>query len=480
MSGSMDMSRMMQMVMSQRVSIDEAIKKIMKKVDAVMIHYIEDCLNCGACAPACPYFAAGPEYSPVNKAEELRKIYRKEMTILGKLLGPIVGAEKPKDEKDMKRLLDVVYACTNCGHCYYTCATGIHSGQMIGLLKSMLTAAGYVPTLLNIFEVMEVQNMFMQVPGLRMVWESALKEAQEKYGAIEFDKPGVDVLFLGWLTDAMMMRGGFIATIGILNKLKDAGIISWTMWKEPLAIRAPMSVVIGRGENAAMVVKRVVEYIEKIKPKYVLMMDGGFPYPQFRFNFYPVIVKTLGRKPEWKIVHITEFLKMLLEEHKIAFKQANDPITWHDPCQMGRHSRVFEAPRIVLKAASKGYRDLPHNREMNYCCGGGGGIGCILKEVRMMMSQVVGQEIRIPPEEEEFERRIEERLKIATRRKAEDIAKSGAKIVLTACPACIETIERGIRWHGPELGAGDVKVMHFSEYVVDKLIAPAPKKSSHH
>jgi len=468
MSGSLDMSRMMQMV--TRTSIDEAIKRAMKKVDAVMIHFLENCLNCGACAPACPYTVAGPQYTPVNKAEELRKIYRKEMTVLGRILGPLVGAEKPKDDKDMRRLMDLVYACTNCGHCYYTCTVGIHSGRMVGMLKSILTAAGYVPTLLNVFEMMEVQGNFMQIPGLRKVWEDALKEAQEKYGEIEFDKEGVDVLFLAWLTDAMMMKEGFVATIGILNKLKDAGIITWTMWKEPLAIRAPMSVVVGRGDNAAAVTRRIAEYIEKIKPKYVVMMDGGFPYPQFRFNMYPTIVKALKKKPAWKIVHITEFLRALLDEGKIKFVKAKDPITWHDPCQLGRHSRVFESPRIVLRAASSGYRDLPHNREMNFCCGGGGGIGCVLREVRMMMSQLVGQEIRVSPEEEEFERRVEERLKMATRRKATDIAASGAKIVLTACPACIETIGRGLRWHGKELGAEDVKVMHISEYLVDKLV----------
>ncbi|ABU82545.1 (Fe-S)-binding protein [Ignicoccus hospitalis] len=479
MSESMDFSRMMQMLMSQKTSIDEAIKKAMKKVDAVMIHYIEDCLNCGTCSPACPYFVAGPQYSPVNKAEELRKIYRREMTILGRLLGPLVGADKPKTEEDMKRLMDLVYACTNCGHCYYTCTVGIHSGTMIGLLKSILTEAGYVPTLLNLFEAIEVQNMHMKIPGLKKVWEDALKEAQEKYGEIEFDKPNVDVFFLSWLTDAMMMREGFIATIGILNKLKEAGLITWTTWREPLGIRSPISVVIGRSENAAAVMRRIVEYIEKIKPKYVVMMDGGFTYPTFRFTMYPTIVKILGKKPEWKVIHITELLAMLLREGKIAFKQVNEPITWHDPCQMGRHSRVFEPPRELLKAASKGYRDLPHNREMNYCCGGGGGIGCILREVRVMMGQLVGQEIRLPPDEEEFERRIEERLKLATRRKVDDIAKSGAKLVLTACPACIETIQRGINWHGKDYGIEDVQVKHISEYLVDKLIAPAPSKPAH-
>jgi Fe-S oxidoreductase len=457
------------MLAQNRMDIDKAIKKAMKNVDAVMLHYLENCLNCGGCAPACPFFEAGPEWSPVNKAEEMRKIYRKEMTIVGKLLGPLVGAEKPRSEEDMKRLLEVAYACTNCGHCYYTCMVGIHSGKVIGLLKSILTNAGYVPTLLNIFEAVEVNNMQMQIPGLRNLWEQAIKQAQEKYGPIEFDKPGVDVLFLAWLTDAFMMMPGFIATIGILNKLKEAGVLTWTMWREPLAMRAPISVVVGRGENAKKVLERVVEYIERIKPKYVVLMDGGYPYPVMRFEMYGVIKKKVGGNPSWKIVHIVELLADLMKEGKIKFKQANDPITWHDPCQLGRHSRVFEPPRELLKAASKGYRDLPHNREMNFCCGGGGGIGCILREVRMMMSQIVGQEIRVSPEEEVFERKVEEKHKVAVRRKMRDVAASGAKIVTTACPACIESLNRGVKWFGQEMGIADVKVMHISEYLVDKL-----------
>jgi heterodisulfide reductase subunit C len=75
------MQQMMKMLQSGKVDLNTAIKKAMKNVDAVMMHYLENCLNCGGCAPACPFFAAGPEYSPVNKAEEVRKIYRKEMTI---------------------------------------------------------------------------------------------------------------------------------------------------------------------------------------------------------------------------------------------------------------------------------------------------------------------------------------------------------------------------------------------------------------
>ncbi len=468
MGGDMDMSKMMEMLASQRTDIKTAIKKMLSKIDAVTIHYIEDCLNCGICAPSCPFYKAGPEYSPVNKAEQVRKIYRKEMTIIGKLLGSLANAWEPKDDADMKKLMDLAYACTNCGHCYYTCAVGIHSGAMVGLLKSMLTAAGYVPTLLNLFEAIEVNNMHMKIPGLAKLWTDAITEAQNKYGEIEFEKKGADIFFMGWLTDAFMMKEGFIATIGILNKLKELGI-SWTMWKEPLAVRAPISVVIGRGENAAQVVSRIAKYIDELKPKYVVLMDGGFPYPVLRFTMYGAIIKALGKKPEWKIIHITELLAELLRAGKIKFKKANDPITWHDPCQMGRHARVFEAPRDLLKAASVGYRDLPHNREMNYCCGGGGGIGCILKEVRLMMSQIVGQEIRISQEEEEFERRVEEKHKIAVRRKMEDIAKVKPKLIATACPACIETINRGIKWFGEELGIADAKAIHISEYLVDKL-----------
>jgi Fe-S oxidoreductase len=469
------MEEMMKMLQSGKVDLDTAIKKAMKNVDAVMMHYLENCLNCGGCAPACPFFEAGPEFSPVNKAEEVRKIYRKEMTIAGKILGRLVGAQKPKEE-DLERLMEIAYACTNCGHCYYTCMVGIHSGKVIGLLKSILTATGNVPTLLNMFEAVELHGMYKQIPGIMNIWNSALETAQKKYGPIEFDKSFKGdnrkipkVLFLSWISDAMMMRNGFIETIGILNKLKEAGIIDWTMWRVPEAFRVPISVVIGRGENAKKVIERVVKYIESIQPDYVMMMDGGYPYPVFRFEMYGVIKKVVGGKPKWKIVHLVELLDDLMKEGKISFEQSDDPITWHDPCQLGRHSKVFEPPRELLKAASSGYRDLPHNREMNYCCGGGGGIGCILREVRMTMSQIVGMEIKLSPKEEEFERKVEEKHLIAVRRKMEDVKNSGAKIVATACPACIETITRGVKHYGKEMGIEDVQVIHISEYLNPRL-----------
>ncbi|ALU11368.1 4Fe-4S ferredoxin [Ignicoccus islandicus DSM 13165] len=474
-----DMNKMMQefieMMQKNKVDLETAIKKAMSKVDAVMLHYLENCINCAGCAPACPFYEVGPEYSPVNKAEEVRKIYRKEMTIAGKILGKLVGAEKPTEE-DIDRLMDLAYACTNCGHCYYTCMVGIHSGKVVGLLKSILTATGNVPTLLAMFEALEVYQMYKQVPGLMQVWQSALEEAQKVAGPIEFDKkfPKEDigkpkVFFLGWLTDAMMMREGFISTIKILNKLKEGGVIDWTMWSVPEGIRAPISVVIGNSENAVKVVSHIAKVIDEYNPDYVVMMDGGFVYPTWRFEMYGTIIKSLGKKPEWKIIHITELLDELLKEGKIKFEKSNDAITWHDPCQLGRHSGVYEPPRNLLKAASTGYRDLPHNREMNYCCGGGGGIGCILREVRLMMSQIVGMDIKIPPKEEEFERNVEKKHLIAVRRKMEDIKKSGADIVATACPACIETIARGVKHYGKEMGISHVKVIHISEYLADKL-----------
>jgi Fe-S oxidoreductase len=87
----------------------------------------------------------------------------------------------------------------------------------------------------------------------------------------------------------------------------------------------------------------------------------------------------------------------------------------------------------------------------------------------MMMGQVVGMEIRLPPKEEEFEKKVERNHLVAVRRKMEDVKKSGAKIVATACPACIETIARGIKHYGKEMDIEDVKVIHISEYLVDKL-----------
>ena len=83
-------------------------------------------------------------------------------------------------------------------------------------------------------------------------------------------------------------------------------------------------------------------------------------YPQFGGNY--------------EVIHHSEYIeKLIYAEHlKITKSGKNDKHTFHDPCYLGRHNRIFDAPRKGLIAAGINYVELDRNRENSYCCGAGG------------------------------------------------------------------------------------------------------------
>jgi heterodisulfide reductase subunit D len=80
----------------------------------------------------------------------------------------------------------------------------------------------------------------------------------------------------------------------------------------------------------------------------------------------------LGKLP-FEVIHITELLAQLIDEKKIAFSEnMNKEITYHDPCFLGRHCKVYDEPRKILESIP-GIRlvEMERNRRWSYCCGGG-------------------------------------------------------------------------------------------------------------
>ena len=441
--------------------VDALINQILGKLDAVQLHFLEDCVGCAACAPACPYYPVGEEYGPVEKAEHARHMYRKEATILGKLLGPLMNAKKPSKPEHLDMLVELVYRCTNCGACYVNCPFGIDSGAIIkGLLAPLVSKAGRLPVLMAVFEAVERKRVFMKIPALRQIWEDVMKKAEQAIGKpLPYEKKGADYYLMVTLADAMFYPG---AVIGAMKILEKAGL-NWTLSREPLAFRPPIGAVVGFSDSAKEVMGFVNEAIESLGVKNVVVLDGGFVYPWMRFQ----LPKVLGKRPSYKVLHITELVVQLLREGRIRLKQTEEPVTWHDPCQLARRSGVTVEPVEALKAASKGFRLLPHHGAESYCCGGGGGIGCLSMQMIEMMAKLMGVDPSMMlsgEKEKEFILKTQEAWSIAVKRKIDDIKKSQAKIVVTACPVCMHSIEGGAKLYGL-----DIEVKHFAEYIAQHL-----------
>jgi len=441
--------------------VEAAIAEALASLDSVKLHFVENCVGCAACAPACPYYVAGEEYGPVEKAEHVRHMYRKKATILGMLLGPLKNAKTPKKPEDLDKLVELVYRCTNCGACYLSCPFGIDSGALIkGVLSSIVTKAGRVPVLMSVFEMVERKKLFLHVPALMQMWDETLRKASEAIGRpLPFDKKDAEYYLFVNLADVMFYPGAVIGAIRILDR---AGL-DWALPSKPLAFRPPIAAVIGLSKLAKEEMEMVVGEIEKLNPKKVVVLDGGFVYPWMRWQ----VPKVLGRRPSFKVLHITELVAELLKQGKIKFKKTSDKVTWHDPCQLARRGGVTEEPMEVLRAVSSEFRPLPHHGAESYCCGGGGGIGCLSMKMIEMMAQIMGvpaQMFLSGEKERQFIEKTEQAWALAVRRKIDDIKKSGAEIVTTACPVCMHSIEGGAQLYGLK-----VKVMHIAEYIADKL-----------
>ena len=75
---------------------------------------------------------------------------------------------------------------------------------------------------------------------------------------------------------------------------------------------------------------------------------------------------------DYQVLHHTQYLEQLAAAGKLPAASSTATITYHDPCYLGRHNGVYDAPRNLLNILSNDVVELPRNRENAFCCGAGG------------------------------------------------------------------------------------------------------------
>jgi Fe-S oxidoreductase len=147
-------------------------------------------------------------------------------------------------------------------------------------------------------------------------------------------------------------------------------------------------------------------------------------YPQFGGNY--------------EVIHHTQLINELLSDGKLMLKpNKREKITFHDPCYLGRHNKIFDEPRQSLKKAGIDLLEMERIRNRSFCCGAGGG--------NMWKEEEEGQES-------------------VRRERYREAEKTDAEKLCTACPFCMTML----RDAGNEL-TSDLPVNDFAEIIADRL-----------
>ena len=145
----------------------------------------------------------------------------------------------------------------------------------------------------------------------------------------------------------------------------------------------------------------------------------------------------------YEVVHHTTLLARLVADKRLTPVQRVDAaVTYHDPCYLGRHNRIFAAPREVLGAVPGAtLTEMPRTRERSFCCGAGG--------ARMWMDETLGTRIN--------------------QNRADEAIETSASLVTAACPFCITMLSDGVAQRQQEGRAVGVEVTDVAEVLLRSI-----------
>ncbi|MCG6932432.1 MAG: (Fe-S)-binding protein [Gallionella sp.] len=415
-------------------SLDKGISVLKEMIDAPIASYFSSCVHCGLCAEACLFYTetGDPKYTPIHKLEPLRRVYKQEYTLLGRI-GKMLGLSKPVSDAELEEWKPLVYdSCTMCGRCSLVCPVGNDIVYMVRKLREGMAISGHAPEGLIGASTRAVEigsPMGVKLPAV----QAQMRHVKADTGIdIPLDAVGAEYMVLM----SSMEIINFPEYLGAIAKIMKQAGKSWTLCSE--AFEATNSgIQIGVSDIAKVLVQRIVDGAERLKVKTVISPECGHAYTALRWEG-PNLV---GQPYPFEVLHILEVLDGFRTQGLLktqGFEEAR--LTFHDPCQLVRRGGVFDQPRNLLKMVAKDFVEMDDTGKMNWCCGGGGGVSAIEEAVPLRLE--------------------------AFKVKKTQLEKTGAKTLVTACANCRIVIEEGMEHYKmsiPVVGVTETLAKHLVE-----------------
>ena len=421
-------------------SVEKGIQFIKAQIDAPIASFFSACVHCGLCAEACLFFTetGDPKYTPINKVEPMRRIWEREFTLFGRLKSA-VGLAKPVDEDTFAEWETLVYdGCSLCGRCSLVCPVGNDISDMIRKIREGFAAAGHAPEGLIGASTRAVEigsPMGVKLPAVM----AQIKHLRDNTGLdVPVDAKGAEYLVL--LSSMEIMN--FPEYLEAIARIMHQAGKTWTIASN--AFEATNSgIQIGVSDIARQLVLRVVEAAEGLGVKTVISPECGHAFTAIRWDGANLI----GRPYKFEVKHILEVLDEFVGQGLIRTEGMEEArLTYHDPCQIARKGGVVKQPRNLLNRIASNFVEMQDAGEMNWCCGGGGGVSA-------------------------NERADELKLTAFNRKKAQ-LQALGVDTLVTACANCRLTLEEGL-----EQNEMDIPVVGLTEMLAEYLVEDDKEKA---
>jgi heterodisulfide reductase subunit D len=377
---------------------------------------IDACTRCGECLNSCPVYAEREDegLNPRGKIQNLKRFIRGQYGLWARIFGP-----KKLNEEDIIALSEKIFRCTLCGACDVACPVVINPKDLSIAIREIMVEMGHYPKAAENLKknLLSDHNISADDNEDRAEWVEDLGEIPE-HG---FQKDRAEVVyFVGCVSSFFPMVQKIPQNF---VQIMDKGGVDFTILGEgEWCCGFPL---IGAGMSRELEKLKVhnLDEIKEVGAKSVV-----FSCPSC-YRTWKELYDT-----NVELLHSSHLLERLIKEKKIPLKELNLTVTYHDPCDLGRNSGVYEPPREVLRMIP-GVKlvELENNREKTVCCGGGGNVEMVDPELSAGIAQ----------------------------KKIDEIQNTGADIIVTSCQQCVRTISTRARKQGIKL-----KVMDLTEIVM--------------